>query len=117
MKEMKRRDEAEKAAELYAPKPQSTILIYGLVSICICGLALIAFGRFYSVDVLQYPLAVARVFIAIFVAGMVLHRSRSGRHTRAHRAEYQNTELTTAEVSRRSQVELVRRRIISGTEE
>lgn len=70
------------AAAQYAPKPQASSLLYGLIAVAILAIGLMAIGEFYSVDVLSFPLSLAVGGAAAFVVGVLLRRKRA----RAHRA-------------------------------
>ena len=83
-----RRRNASNAAELVAPRPNGSMLTYGSIGIVLAGLAMIAFGEFYTVDVFVYPLLTAGLISVAFVAGMVRHRTSHIRHRNACREEY-----------------------------
>lgn len=88
MKDRKRKKEAQERAENYAPRPVSSVLMYGIVGASLAGLIWIAFSRFYDIDPLAYPLWMAIVLALVFVGSMALRLLRSRRHSKAHRREY-----------------------------
>jgi hypothetical protein len=88
MKDRKRRKEARDRAEEYAPRPVASILMYGVVGVCLAGLAWAAFSRFYDLESLAHPAWMAGVFVLVFVGSIGLRLLRSRRHASAHRSEY-----------------------------
>jgi len=88
MKDRKRRVASRIRAEEYAPRPQSSWLMYGVIGVVLGCLALVAFARFYDVSPLGYPIWIAAVLLAVFAASIVLRLLRSRRHSAAHRREY-----------------------------
>lgn len=88
LKDRKRRNEARKRAEKYAPRPLSSFLMYGIVGVGLAILALLAFARFYELDPFAYPLWVAAAMLLVFIGSIVLRLVRSRRHAAAHRREY-----------------------------
>jgi hypothetical protein len=70
------------AATKYAPKPQGSSLLYGLIAVAVLAIAMTAAGRFYAIDFLSFPVSVAIGGAAAFVFGVLLR----GRRARAHRA-------------------------------
>lgn len=92
MKDKKRRVEARKRAERYAPRPHSSVFMYGIVGVCIAGLAWAAFANFYDLDLFADPLWLGVALLLAFGGSMVLRDVRSRRHSAAHRREYAKTE-------------------------
>jgi NhaP-type Na+/H+ or K+/H+ antiporter len=88
MKDKQRRSEARERAESYAPRPVSSVLMYGIVGVCLAGIVWVGFSRFYDIDPLAYPLRMAIVFFLVFVGAIALRVLRSRRHASAHRREY-----------------------------
>jgi len=88
MKNKKRRDVSRKRAEQYAPRPQSSVLMYGAVGVSLVVLALIALGRFYDVEPFEYPLWIGVMLLLAFAGSVVLRMVRSRRHAAAHSREY-----------------------------
>jgi hypothetical protein len=93
MKDQKRNDASRTRAEVYAPRPRSSWLMYGVVGVVLGGLALVALGRFYSVSPLAHPVWIAVVLLAVFVGSIALRIVRSRRHAIAHRREYDKTQM------------------------
>lgn len=88
MKDKQRRNRARKRAETYAPRPVSSLLMYGIVGVGLAGLAWAAFSRFYDLDPFAHPIWITSSLIAAFAGAVVLWLVRSRRHTAAHRREY-----------------------------
>jgi hypothetical protein len=89
MKDRQRKDASRMRAEAYAPRPQSSLLTYGIVGVLLAGLALIAFARFYDVILLAYSAWIAAGLPLAFAASIVLRMVRSRRHATAYREEYE----------------------------
>lgn len=88
MKDRKRRDEAQERAESYAPRPVTSVLMYGVVGVCLAGLAWAAFSRFYDLEFFSHPAWMALLFLLVFAGSIALRLLRSRRHASAHRREY-----------------------------
>jgi hypothetical protein len=88
MKDRKRRKEAQARAEDYAPRPVTSLLMYGVVGVCLAGLVWAAVSRFYDFDAFAHPVWAAVVFLMVFVGSIALRLLRSRRHASAHRREY-----------------------------
>jgi hypothetical protein len=88
MKDEKRKRDARERAELYAPRPVSSVLMYGVVGVATAGLALVSFARFYDLEALAHPVWVAVALLSVFVASMGLWYVRNRRHRTAYRHEY-----------------------------
>jgi len=88
MKDKKRRKEAQERAENYAPRPDTSVLMYGVVGVCLAGVAWAAFTRFYDLEFFAYPVWMAVVFLLVFAGSIALRMLRSRRHASAHRREY-----------------------------
>jgi hypothetical protein len=88
MKDRKRNVASRIRAEEYAPRPQSSWLMYGVVGVVLGGLALIAFARFYEISALAYPVWIGVALLAVFAGSLALRLLRSRRHSVAHRQEY-----------------------------
>lgn len=88
MKDRKCKDEARERAERYAPRPVTSVLMYGVVGVCLAGLSWVAFSRFYDLELFAHPGWMAFTFLLVFAGSIVLRLRRSRRHSRAHRREY-----------------------------
>lgn len=88
MKDGKRREAARQEAETYAPRPQDTRWMYGIVAAAVALLVIIAIGAFYAIDMWGQPVLVAAILALGFAAGLLIHRLRTRRHDAAHRHEY-----------------------------
>lgn len=88
MKDRKRREEAQERAEHYAPRPVTSKLMYGVVGVCLAGLAWAAFTRFYDLEFFAYPVSMVVVFLLVFAGSIALRLLRSRRHASAHQREY-----------------------------
>jgi hypothetical protein len=93
MQDEKRRDEAQVAAEVYAPRPVSSPLMYGIVGASLAALVVAAFAGFYDLDPLAYPFSVLSGVVVAFIGALVLRRVRLRQHDFAHRREYNKTRL------------------------
>jgi len=88
MKDQRRRRAARKVAQVYAPRPESSLAMYAAIGIVLGGLSVLLFGQFYGIDPLAHPVE-GLTFIVLVLAGATgLWLLRKRRHTRAHRAEY-----------------------------
>ncbi|GLQ55476.1 hypothetical protein [Devosia nitrariae] len=83
-----RQNNARSAAEQIAPRPNGSVMTYGLVGIALAGLGMAAFGQFYAVDILAYPLLVVGLMSFAFASGIGLRKARQIRHHNAYKAEY-----------------------------
>lgn len=81
-------DRAKAVAEVYAPRPQSSAVIYGVVATSLASVALVLFCRFYDLDAVAYPLWIGGAGVLIFLASMILQLHLVRRHRTAHRVEY-----------------------------
>jgi cytochrome c-type biogenesis protein CcmH/NrfG len=88
VKDRVRQKEARDRAEVYAPKPKDSRLMYGVVAVSVLLLALISVGGFYAIDVWNHPLLVGALGAGAVLAALVLRRLRAQRHDTAHRFEY-----------------------------
>ncbi len=88
MRNNERREAARLRAEAYAPMPQDTRMMYGLVSVSLLFLGLVGIGWFYSVDLWREPLAIAGLVALAFGLGLLARRVTMERHRSAHRVEY-----------------------------
>lgn len=71
------------AAGVYAPKPQASALLYGVIAVAILGIGLTVIGRFYSVNFLSFPISLAIGGAAAFAFGGLLRRKRAKKHRTA----------------------------------
>lgn len=74
---------AVSAAAAYAPKPQASALLYGVIAVAILGIVLTVIGRFYSVNFMSFPISIAIGGTAAFVFGVFLRRKRARAHLAA----------------------------------
>lgn len=79
--------EAEIAASGYAPEPVGSALTYGLISVCLFGVAVWGVGKFYSIELFPYAAPLAISAVLPFAFGLWLRRRRKRRHLRAHSTE------------------------------
>lgn len=83
-----RQSNARSAADQIAPRPGGSVMTYGLVGIALAGLAMAAFGKFYTIDLLAYPVLVTGLMSFAFASGVGLRKARQIRHHNAYKAEY-----------------------------
>ena len=88
MIEIHRKSKARAAAHEYAPKPEGSSIIYGVIGDALVGVGLLAFNIFYATDVFTHPVFVALVLAMAFTGGVVLRKRRTTRHADAYEAEY-----------------------------
>lgn len=79
--------EAEIAGSGDAPEPVGSALTYGLVGVCLFGVAVWGVGKFYSIDLLPHAAPLAVSALLPFIFGLWLRRRRKRRHMRAHSPE------------------------------
>jgi hypothetical protein len=87
MTKAERHDLASKRAEEYAPTPVNTALASGVVGATIVGIALIAFGSFYSIDVEAHWILLSASVAIGFAIPFVSSAYRRRKHLRATSAE------------------------------
>lgn len=78
-----RSQRAQSAANVYAPKPRSSRIMYGVVTVLTLALALWVVVAFYGLDLSRQPLALLLLAIPVFVGGLVLRAWRSRKHRQA----------------------------------
>lgn len=88
MKDLLRKEAARRRAEKYAPAPEDTSLMYGVVVASMMLVATISVAAFYSLDLAPYLTAVAALVVLAFAAGLLIRLVQTSRHRRAHRSEY-----------------------------
>lgn len=89
MRDKQRKNDARRRAESYAPRPASSVLMYGIVGVGLAALAWVAFSRFYGLEPFAHPLWMAIAFLVVFIGSIALRLVRSRRHESAHRQEYE----------------------------
>lgn len=92
MPEVERRKRAVASASVRAPAPQASSLLYGAIAVALLSLAVAAFGRFYSVDVISFPLLLALGGAAVFAGGYALRNRRARRHRAAVEEDFEANE-------------------------
>lgn len=80
-------------AESYAPQPTSSILMYVYVGVALAVLGLASFGQFYNIDIISHPVWTAPIIVLTILVAISLRMSRSRRHNRAHRIEYERIKV------------------------
>ncbi|CAD5284601.1 hypothetical protein BOSE62_130819 [Bosea sp. 62] len=78
---------AEIAASAYAPAPVGSALTYGLISVCLFGVAVWGVGKFYSIELFPHAAPLAVSALLPFAFGLWLRRRRKRRHLRARSVE------------------------------
>lgn len=76
-------------AEVYAPRPKDKAAIAGLIGGMAGGIGLALFGRFYSIDMLSYPLIGLGVILSCIAGATVWSIKSRRRNTAAYTAELQ----------------------------
>lgn len=85
----KRLKQARAAANRYAPRPKSSLLMYGVVAIVLLALAFWMIDSFYKLDLLRFPVLLTIALIVSFVGGMLIRQMRMRRHLVAFDDEFQ----------------------------
>jgi hypothetical protein len=88
-----RRIDSRIAAEKYAPTPQGSSLLYGLIAVVMLGMTFWSLGRFYSFSFLEHPAFLVGVGAVAFCGGFILRRIRKQRHDAAYLKEYKRRSL------------------------
>ena len=86
--EKKRSKESRNAAELYAPQPEGSSILYGLIAIVVLAIAFWIVGLFYGLNFLSYPVLLIGAGAVAFIGGVLLRKLRKRRHNDAYRHEY-----------------------------
>ena len=89
MPEIERREKARDAAIVYAPVPESSSLMYGIVAVVLLGVFLWFIGQFYGLDLVGHPISVSVGLVLIFIGEVLLRRRRKHQHNRAFDTEYE----------------------------
>jgi hypothetical protein len=87
MTNAERHDLASKCAEEYAPTPVNTALASGVVGATMVGLASIAVGSFYSIDVKAHWTLLSAFVVIGFAIPFVSSAYRRRKHLRVTSAE------------------------------
>ena len=87
--EIERRENARDAANVYAPVPESSSIMYGFVATVLLAVFLWFVGKFYGLDLLRHPISIGVGLILIFIGGVLLRRRRKHQHNRAFDTEYE----------------------------
>lgn len=88
MPKTERGKRARKAANVYAPVPVDSPLMYGLVAIVLSSLAMWVVVKFYGFDLTTHPVLIALGFVIIFIGAVLLRRRRMRHHNLAFDEEY-----------------------------
>lgn len=72
------------AAEEYAPTPQGSSLLYGVIAVVLLAMTLWILGRFYNFSFLEHPAFLVSVGAVAFCGGFILRRVRKQRHDAAY---------------------------------
>ena len=92
MPETVRRANARAAAAIYAPRPDGSMLTYGVIAVSVLAMALVAVSGFYQIDMLSQPLPLVAAGIIAFIGGCAVRIWMKRRHTAAFEAEYARRE-------------------------
>lgn len=81
------REKARVAAAGYAPAPEASALIYGMIGMALFSVGMWGAGRFYDLPLIpHFSLVVVGSLIA-FPVGICLQKKRKRRHVDAYQAE------------------------------
>lgn len=90
---------ANAAAARYAPRPNGSLILYGLISATLLFLGAIVAGAFYSVDVMAYPCYLVGALAAAFIFGAGLRMWRQRAHSAAVDVEFAKRRLSSVKVN------------------
>lgn len=88
MKNQRQKERARTLAEIYAPRPQSSAMMYGIVATSLASVALVIFSRFYGLDAFAHLRWIIVAAVMIFFTSMVMQLHMARRHATAHQSEY-----------------------------
>lgn len=93
MKNCMQRRKAQTLAEVYAPRPQSSAVMYGIVATSLSAVGLVMFSKFYSMQPFAHPLWIAVAAVLIFLSSIVVQMGLVRRYTTAQQNEYNKMNL------------------------
>jgi hypothetical protein len=85
--DQKRRAQARDAATEYAPYPDGSSFLYGMIAVVLAAIAVWAIGQFYDIDVVLHPMFVFLSLAVAFASGVVLRKRREQQHIAAYEVE------------------------------
>jgi len=85
----RRSRDSRSAAEAYAPSPEGSSILYGLISTVVVGMTFWVVGSFYGFNWLSQPVLFVASGVAGFVGGVALRKLRKRRHNEAYDHEYE----------------------------
>lgn len=80
-------EKARLASAGYAPAPEASALIYGMIGMALVSVGILGAGRFYDLPLIPHLCLVAVGSLIAFPVGIWLRRKRSRRHVDAYQAE------------------------------
>lgn len=80
--------DARRAANGYAPVPDDSALMYGMVGLVLGGLLMITLSEFYSFSLVPHGIMITAGLITAFIAGAALRALRKRAHARAYDDEF-----------------------------
>lgn len=84
------RRDARAAANKYAPRPESSYTMYGVVAVLSVVMTAWIISLFYDISLLSHPVPLCIGFGVTFLGGLALRRLRGRRHRAAFDAEYKD---------------------------
>ena len=79
--------DARKAASRYAPEPEASMMMYGIVGVSLFAVGAWGLSRFYAIPLLPHVIVLGICGILSFAFAMWLRRHRARRHDKAFRSE------------------------------
>jgi hypothetical protein len=80
-------EKARLAAAGYAPAPEASALIYGLIGMALWSVGMWGAGQFYDMPLIPHLSLVVAGSLIAFPVGIWLRKTRKRRHVAAYRAE------------------------------
>lgn len=84
----RRQAKAREAANGYAPMPNGSSILYGLIAVTLMGMAIIIVSIFYQADMGAFSILIGIALASAFVAGVLLRKRRRRQHGVAYAEEY-----------------------------
>ena len=82
------REKARLAAAGYAPEPEASALMYGVIGMALFSVGMWGAGRFYDLSLIHHLSLVVAGSLITFPIGIWLRKKRKRRHVAAYQAEF-----------------------------
>lgn len=80
-------EKARLAAAVYAPAPEASALVYGLIGMALCSVGMWGAGLFYDLPLMPHLSLVVAGSLIAFPTGILLRNTRKRRHVDAYQVE------------------------------